>query len=210
MKQGFTLIEMLVVVLIMAILAAIALPHYQLAIDKARYTEAIAYFDAIKNAEEMYYLMHRKYTTDLGELDIKFPYTPTTINGRFKLGGSGNCYVELYNVDTVHGTSAGSSDGTSAGNMSVWCNKIVEKKKGRLGHDIRIAVFSYMDHATKKGTPFDEKWYQRFCMPIISAPENVTPRVERLCKSFGTQRMGAGGTGTFPSSPLFVGWPIPQ
>lgn len=51
-NAGFTLIEMLVVVMIVGILSAIALPQYQDAVEKARVTEAMVTSKAIIDAIE--------------------------------------------------------------------------------------------------------------------------------------------------------------
>ena len=80
--KAFTLIELLVVVLIIGILAAIALPQYQLAVKRARLTEIAILMKAIKQANQVYFLANGVYTNDPDNWDIDLPagYTITGKN----------------------------------------------------------------------------------------------------------------------------------
>ena len=60
-KQAFTLIELLVVVLIIGILAAVAVPQYQKAVEKARLTQHIVTIRALYDALERYRLANGNY-----------------------------------------------------------------------------------------------------------------------------------------------------
>jgi len=74
-NKAFTLIELLVVVLIIGILAAVAVPQYRRAVDKARLMKLVAMTKSVVDAEEAYYLANGTYTKDWDSLAVTLPGT---------------------------------------------------------------------------------------------------------------------------------------
>ncbi len=72
-NQAFTLIELLVVVLIIGILAAVALPQYQIAVAKSRVSGLLTTVKSVLQAEESYYLANGQYATDWDTLSLEAP-----------------------------------------------------------------------------------------------------------------------------------------
>ena len=66
-KKAFTLIELLVVVLIIGILAAVALPQYQKAVDKSRVATMLPLMRRWVDALALYKLEHGSYMNEEGE-----------------------------------------------------------------------------------------------------------------------------------------------
>lgn len=72
-NTGFTLIELFVVVLIIGILSAVALPQYQKAVEKSKATQALVLLKSLMNAQTGYFLANGQYATKLDLLDIDMP-----------------------------------------------------------------------------------------------------------------------------------------
>ncbi len=60
-KSGFTLLELLIVVIIVSILAAVALPQFTKITERSRAAEAVAILGAIRTAQLVYYQEHGVY-----------------------------------------------------------------------------------------------------------------------------------------------------
>ena len=61
------------VVLIIGILAAIALPKYEAAVAKSRATEALLNLQDLYKAQQLYYMANNTYTDKISELDFSLP-----------------------------------------------------------------------------------------------------------------------------------------
>ena len=68
--KGFTLLELLIVVVILAILAGLALPQYLRTVARARESEGWTNLASVRSAELRYYAEYSAYTSNVATLDI--------------------------------------------------------------------------------------------------------------------------------------------
>ena len=125
-QKAFTLIELLVVVLIIGILAAVALPQYQKAVEKSRLAEALMNATIVQRNIEIlmlekgdigdnYYAYHENWDIDLngGEWYDSLGYATKYFNYQFD-DGSG------FSIDRCTGTCEGDWDEYRAGEYTLW------------------------------------------------------------------------------------------
>jgi prepilin-type N-terminal cleavage/methylation domain-containing protein len=67
-RAGFSLVEVMVVLTVMAILVALAVPRYGRAIEQSRADIAAANLRAVWSAERLYWLENHAYSADLAAL----------------------------------------------------------------------------------------------------------------------------------------------
>ncbi|EMT4239392.1 pilin, partial [Neisseria gonorrhoeae] len=81
LQKGFTLIELMIVIAIVGILAAVALPAYQDYTARAQVSEAILLAEGQKSAVTEYYLNNGKWPADNGAAGVAS--SATDIKGKY-------------------------------------------------------------------------------------------------------------------------------
>ena len=106
-RKGFTLVELAVVIIIIGVLAAFAVPRFLDSVERSKAAEAFNYMSAVRAAQERYQVRQGTYCDDLTKLDIQMPTPKYFTVGTPEAGTSGN----LEDSWTLSLTRSGSAGG---------------------------------------------------------------------------------------------------
>lgn len=106
-RAGFTLLELAVVIIIIAVLGAFGVPRLLDCVERSKAAEAFNYMSAVRAAQERYQVRQGTYTDDITKLDIQMPTPKYFTVGTPEAGTSGN----LEDSWTLSLTRTGSAGG---------------------------------------------------------------------------------------------------
>ncbi len=110
--QGFTLIELMIVVVVMGILAAIAMPAYSKYVIRANRSAAEQFMLTVANMEEQYMLANRSYTATLGSGGLGLTQPQETVGKyTFTLTANNTATPPAFNISaTAIGSQTGDTE----------------------------------------------------------------------------------------------------
>ena len=121
--HGFSLMEVMIVVVIIGILAALAYPNLEKYLKRARQTEAKTNLSAIYTAQKIYFTLHQSYADDIKKLDLSLvqgdPYTfnMEASTSTFKAQAEGNidddAALDTWTIDQDKNLSKDNDDVTA-------------------------------------------------------------------------------------------------
>lgn len=123
-NQGFTLIELMITVAIVAILAAIAYPSYQNYVLRGGRTDGQAKLLEIMQAQERYYSQNQTYVTNLGVgglgLGVAANAAVPSAEGRYTVQAAACAGTTIANCVALTATRAGAqASDTACGNLTL-------------------------------------------------------------------------------------------
>lgn len=133
-QQGFTLIEVMITVGIVAILAAVAIPSYVKQVQKGKRSDAKVELLRIAQLQESYFVQNLSYAQDL-----------TTGSGGLGLGASVESEQGEYDITLAKGP--GSCDGTSTAPCTSYT--ITATPNGGQANDAECANFTLTNTGVK-------------------------------------------------------------
>ena len=123
--KGFTLIELVVVVIIIGILAAIALPRHSKTVEKSKMAEATSMLGVIREAQMRYLIEYDEYADDFDFLDLE-EGTETGKYFTFEVFGDPDA-VPYNDVDEVIAQATRYGEGVGGGFEPDYCGLITER-----------------------------------------------------------------------------------
>ncbi|HFC6616012.1 TPA: pilin [Neisseria meningitidis] len=132
LQKGFTLIELMIVIAIVGILAAVALPAYQDYTARAQVSEAILLAEGQKSAVTEYYLNHGIWPGDNSDAGVA---SSTDIKGKYVEK------VEVKNgVVTAEMKSSGVNKEIQGKKLSLWAKRQAGSVKWFCGQPVKRAA----------------------------------------------------------------------
>lgn len=113
--EGFSLTELLVVIVVIGILVLLALPKFTSVVSKAKETEAKIMLSHLHTLEQAYYFEHDTYTADLMQLGFEQQRLITD-------GGTARYKIEVLKATTTEYEAVATAivDFDKDGTLNVW------------------------------------------------------------------------------------------
>jgi prepilin-type N-terminal cleavage/methylation domain-containing protein len=103
-KSGFTLVELMIVVIVIGILVTIAVPSYQRSVERAKCSQALSILQSMRSAALSYYADNETFGATIDDLE-------TQVGGNFYSDGSNPDWTFSYTGSATGFTASAQRDG---------------------------------------------------------------------------------------------------